>query len=71
MAIRKSGLKPYPGGEPISQCALIREEIALQEKLYKDHKAEKKKRAAEHRAKAERQKEQSEKWRREHGKPQK
>jgi len=71
IAIRKSGLKPYVGSEPVSECALIKEETALQEKLYKDHKMAKKRRAAEHRARMERQKEHNEQWRREHGKPEK
>ena len=70
-AIRKSGLKPYMGSMPVSECSLIKDEYELQEKLYREHKIAKKQRAAEHKAKMERQKEISEKWRAEHGKPKK
>ena len=69
--IAKSGLKPCAVNEPISECILIKEETSLQEKLYKDHKMQKKQRAEERRIKQAYRKEAEARWRREHGKPQK
>ena len=70
-AIIRSGLKPSAAEDPISECYLIKEETALQEKLYKDHKIQKKNRAEVRRIKQAHQKEAEAQWRREHGKPEK
>ena len=69
LAISKSGLKPCRDAGPISECALYKEETALQEKLYKEHKIHKKQIAAQRRVKIAQQQEAEAKWRAEHGKP--
>lgn len=68
-AIIKSGLKPSEAVVPISECSMIKEETALQERLLKDHKTKKKLKAEERRVKFARRKAEEAKWRREHGKP--
>ena len=68
-AIRKSGLEPHYDTDDPSHYALVKEEYALQEKLFRDRKAEKKQRAIQHRIKAEQQRKAEDRWRLEHGKP--